>query len=411
MRLLLVEDKDSFRRLLIQALEGSAWDLTAVGDPMKALAALQATRFEVMVTDLRLPGFSGLELLKRAKRLQPDLRVVLMSAFGEPQDVVEAMRSGAEDFLPKPFDLDHFLAVLERLRALVGAPPPDPREPWIAQSPSMRALEEGLSRAAESDAPVLFLGERGVGKTRAARRLHSLRHPGAPFLALAADALDPEGPDAHQLTLLKGGSLYLADLGNLGASALPGLFKAMESPEGRAIHWSGSALDLADLPDRLRERLGVLCFPLLPLRDRREDILPLFRVLLEDAARRDGRPAPLIERNAERDLLKRDWPGNARELAWCTSLAVRSMDGAILGFLPRLSEGSGASPMAILWPEQGSLEAMLANVAKTAEASLLRRALEAHGGDTARTALALGLSPRTLTQRLREHRISIEDAP
>ena len=411
MRLLLVEDKDSFRRLLIQALEGSAWNLTAVGDPQEALAALQTTRFDAMVTDLRLPGFSGLELLNRAKRLQPDLRVVLMSAFGEPQDVVEAMRSGAEDFLPKPFDLDHFLAVLERLRALVGAPPPDPREPWIAQSPSMRALEEGLRRAAESDAPVLFLGERGVGKTRAARRLHSLRHPGAPFLALAAESIGPEGLDAHQLTLLKGGSLFLADLGGVAASALPGLFKAMESPEGRVIHWSGSAQNLTDLPDRLRERLGVLCFPLLPLRDRREDILPLFRVLLEEAARREGRPAPLIERNAERDLLKRDWPGNARELAWCTSLAIRSMDGAILGFLPRLSEGSGASPLAIPWPEPGPLEAMLASVAKTAEASLISRALAAHGGDTARTALDLGLTPRTLTQRLREHHIPIEDAP
>ena len=135
MDLLLVEDKDSFRRLLTQALEGSVWTVRAVADPQEALRILESQPFEVLVTDLRLPGMSGLELIRRAKRLHPGLRVVLMSAFGEPKDIVEAMRLGADDFLPKPFDLDAFTAVLERLRALVGAPPPDPAEPWIAHSP------------------------------------------------------------------------------------------------------------------------------------------------------------------------------------------------------------------------------------------------------------------------------------
>ena len=136
MDLLLVEDKDSFRRLLTQALEGSAWSVRAVADPRGALQALEAGPFHVMVTDLRLPGMSGLELIRRARQLQPGLRVVLMSAFGEPRDIVEAMRLGADDFLPKPFDLDAFLALLDRLRALVGAPPPDPAEPWVAHSPA-----------------------------------------------------------------------------------------------------------------------------------------------------------------------------------------------------------------------------------------------------------------------------------
>ncbi len=111
MDLLLVEDKDSFRRLLTQALEGSAWSVRAVADPQEALRALEAAPSHVLVTDLRLPGMSGLELIRRARQLHPTLRVVLMSAFGEPRDIVEAMRLGAEDFLPKPFDLDVFLAI------------------------------------------------------------------------------------------------------------------------------------------------------------------------------------------------------------------------------------------------------------------------------------------------------------
>jgi len=411
MRLLLVEDKDSFRRLLIQALADSPWEVTAVGDSVEALAALQGAGFEVMVTDLRLPGFSGLELLKRAKRLQPALRVVLMSAFGEPHDIVEAMRWGAEDFLPKPFDLDRFLDVLERLRALVGAPPPDPREPWIAQSPSLKALNEGLARAAESGAPVLFLGEQGAGKTRAARRLHSLRHPGAPFLLLTPETLDAETLAPRRLALLKGGSIFLPNLECLTESALSDLLQAMESPEGRAVCWSGSARQASDLPDRLRERIGVLCFPLLPLRERREDILPLFRAFLEAGARQQGRQLPLIEHNAERELLKRDWAGNARELAWSVAMALRAQEGAILSPLPHVAVGAGDSPLGLPWPAPASLETMLMAIEKAAEAPLLRRALASQGGDLAATATALGITPRTLSQRLRDHHISIEERP
>ncbi len=409
MRLLIVEDKDSFRRLLVQALEGSAWDVVAVGNPLEAFETLRREPFEAMVTDLRLPEFSGLELLKRAKRIQPGLRVVLMSAFGEPKDIVEAIRLGADDFLGKPFDLDLFNDVLERLRALVGAPPPDPREPWITLSPAMRAMDEGLSRAAESGANALFLGERGVGKQRAARRLHSLRHGAAPFFALASENLGPEGPDPARLALLKGGSLFLADLETLAASAIPGLLRALESEAGRRLHWMAGARDLASLAPTLRDRLGVLCFPLPPLRERREDILPLFRMFLEAQARSEGRPAPQIERGAERELLTREWQGNVRELAWCVSQALRTQEGNLLGILPRLPAGGLEASLCIPWPPPGTLESMQAAASKATEAQLLLRALQAHGNQITPAATELGITPRTLAQRLREHQIPIED--
>jgi len=409
MRLLIVEDKDSFRRLLVQALEGSGWEVVAVGNPAEAFDRLRSETFEAMVTDLRLPEFSGLELLKRAKRIQPGLHVVLMSAFGEPKDIVEAMRHGADDFLAKPFDLDLFHDVLERLRALVGAPPPDPREPWITQSPAMRTLNEGLSRAAESEANAIFLGERGVGKVRAARRLHSLRHAAAPFLALASDALGPEGPEPSRLELLKGGSLFLAALETLSPSSIPGLLRAMESEAGRRIHWMASARDLASLAPAVRDRLGVLCFSLPPLRERKEDILPLFRMFLEAGARREGRPVPLMERTAERELLTREWRENVRELAWCVSQALRTQEGAILGPLPNLVSGFADSLLCLPWPEPGPLDLMQATVGKAAEDQLLRRAIQIHGGDVTQTAATLGITARTLMQRLREHRIPIED--
>jgi DNA-binding NtrC family response regulator len=404
MRLLLVEDKDSFRRLLVQALADSAWDVLAVGDPREALEALERSPFEVLVTDLRLPGFSGLELLKRAKRMHPALRIVLMSAFGEPKDIVEAMRSGADEFLPKPFDLDVFVAVLDRLLALVTAPPPDPREPWIIQSSAMRTLDQGLSRAAESNVPSLFCGERGVGKLRAARRLHSLWNPQGPFLAVSAVNL----PAERQLRLLAQGSLYLTDLEDLPPAQVQVLQSTLESEAGASVRWMGGAQTLSQVPEALRLRLGVLCFDIPPLRERKEDVLPLFRRLLEAASRQEGRTTPLVERATEKELLQRSWPGNIRELAWCVSQALRATRGSILATLP--SPGLNDEALCIPLPGPGPLETMLSELVKTAEPALLRRALEMNRHDPVAAAAALGLTSRAFTQRLREYRIPLEEA-
>ena len=402
MRLLLVEDKESFRRLLVQALAGSSWDVLAVGDPREGMEALERSSFEVLVTDLRLPGFSGLELLRRAKRMHPGLRIVLMSAFGEPRDIVEAMRCGADEFLPKPFDLDHFHAVLEHLLALVEAPPPDPREPWVVHSPAMKALDQALAKAADSRVPVLFLGEKGVGKLRAARRLHTLGTPQEPFLRVSAASL----PDERHLKLFSHGSIYLTDLEGLSSAQVQALAEVMER-EGD-IRWMGAARAMKEIPASLQLRLGVLCFQLPPLRERKEDVLPLFRSFLETAVRQDGRPFPLVERSVERDLLLRAWPGNIRELAWCTAEALRATSGAILASLPAPASTLEAT-LCIPLPVPAPLDVMLSELVKAAEPALLRRALESCGRDPSAAAAALGLTTRAFMQRLRECRILLEE--
>jgi DNA-binding NtrC family response regulator len=405
MRLLLVEDKDSFRRLLVQAL-GDAWEVTAVGDPQAALAALAAAPFEILVTDLRLPGMSGLELLKAAKRRHPGLRAVLMSAFGEPRDIVEAMRWGADDFLPKPFDLDQFEAVLERLRALAEAPPPDPREPWIVHSPAMRELDLALAKAADTGFPVLFQGEPGTGKGRAARRLHALRHPQAPYLCLSAPSLPADGPETR-LARLQGGSVHVSELEELAPDGWRPLVRAMDSELGRGIHWLGSCRDLAALAEPLRERMGVIVFSLPPLRERREDILPMFRAFLDARARQDGRPVPMLERGVEKQLLQCDWPGNLGQLAWVVGHAWRATTGPVLAPLPFGPEAGEA--LVLPWPAPGNLAVMLASVEQAATAALVRKALEGHRQDPARVAQGLGLAPRRFAGILREHHISLEE--
>lgn len=408
MDLLLVEDKDSFRRLLTQALAGSVWTVRAVADPREALAALEAEPFQVLVTDLRLPGISGLELIRRARRLQPGLRVVLMSAFGEPRDIVEAMRLGADDFLPKPFDLDAFLALLDRLRALVGAPPPDPGEPWVVHSPAMQHLDGALRQAAETTLPVLFRGEHGSGRERCARRLHSLRHPAAPYLSLPAATLGPEGPDPRTLRLLEGGTLFLGGLEHLAPEAALALARAMEGAPGSRLSWLGGLDPDTRLAPELAQRLGALELRIPPLRERREDILPLARVLLGRAVRPDGRPLPWLERAAERQLLEHPWPGNVRELEVLVGRTLLLSEGPALRRFPDLGLGT-ATPLCVAWPPSGSLEAMLKVATQAAEAQLLQRALAEAEGDLPRAAAALEVSVRTLGQRLREHAIPLED--
>ena len=408
MDLLLVEDKDSFRRLLSQALEGTVWKVKAVADPQEALRAMEAQPFHVLVTDLRLPGMSGLELIRRARQLHPSLRVVLMSAFGEPKDIVEAMRLGADDFLPKPFDLDAFLALLDRLRALVGAPPPDPAELWIAHSPVMQALEAALRQAAASALPVLFRGERGSGRERCARRLHVLRHPAAPYLSLPAATLGPEGPDPRMLQLLEGGSLFIPGLEHLSSAAAGPLARAMDSGSGSRIAWMGG-LDLeGSLAPDLAQRLGSLELRVPALRERREDLLALTRQLLKVAAQREGRPAPWLERGAERQLLDHSWPGNVRELEVLLGRTLLFDEGRAIRTFPELGLGQ-AAPLCLPWPEAGSLDGMLKAVARSAEAKLLQKAMTQAAWDLPQAAEALGLTVRTMAQRLRDHGISLED--
>ena len=408
MDLLLVEDKDSFRRLLSQALAGSAWNVNAVADPQEALRALESQPYHVMVTDLRLPGMTGLELIRRARRLHPSLRMVLMSAFGEPKDIVEAMRLGADDFLPKPFDLDAFLALLDRLRALVGAPPPDPAEPWVAHSPAMQALDGALRQAATSALPVVFRGERGSGRERCARRLHTLRHPATPYLSLPAATLGAEGPDLRTLQLLEGGSLFLGGLEHLAPTAAAPLARAMDSEPGRRIAWMGGVDASGVLAPDVAQRLGSLELRVPPLRDRREDLLSLARLLLDQAAKREGRPSPWLERTAERQLLGHPWPGNVRELEVLAGRTLLFADSHAIRTFPDLGLGL-AAPLCLPWPEPGGLDLMLKAVARSAEAQLLLRALTDAGGDLPRAAEALGLTLRTLAQRLRDHGIPLED--
>jgi DNA-binding NtrC family response regulator len=272
----------------------------------------------------------------------------------------------------------------------------------------MQALESELRQVASSSLPVVFRGEQGSGRERCARRLHVLRHSAAPYLMLPASTLGPDGPEAELLQLVEGGSLFLAGLEHLSAAASGALARAMDSGPGRRLAWMGGVDPQGVLAPEIAQRLGSLELRVPPLRDRREDLLALTRQLLDQAAKREGRPAAWLERSAERQLLEHDWPGNVRELEVLVGRTLLHSQGLAVRNFPDLGLGLDA-PLLLPWPKPGPLEEMLKAVARPAEAQLLRRALLNAAGELPRAAESLGLTVRTLAQRLRDHGIPLDD--
>jgi transcriptional regulator with AAA-type ATPase domain len=210
------------------------------------------------------------------------------------------------------------------------------------------------------------------------------------------------------LQLLEGGSLYLAGLEHLSATVAGPLARAMDSEPGRHLAWMGGVDPQGVLAPDIAQRLGSLELRVPSLRERREDLLALTRLLLEQGAKREGRPAAWLERSAERQLLNHDWPGNVCELEVLVGRTLLFSEGLAIRAFPDLGLGLEA-PLFLPWPKVGGLEGMLKAVARSAEAQLLRRALTSADGDPSRAAEALELTVRTLAQRLRDHGIPLED--
>jgi DNA-binding NtrC family response regulator len=406
MRLLLVEDKDSFRRTLLKALEGSGWEAIEAATPDKALEVLESGPTEAMVTDMRMPGFSGLELIKKAKRISPAIKIILISAFAEPKDIVEAISSGADDFIPKPFDLDFFLGRLEKIRASILSPPPDPSEPWVAASKDMLAVEKKLRAVADTGLPVLFCGQAGTGRARAARRLHVLRNAIAPFYSAFARDLGPNSFSEALLKSLEGGSALLIDLESLPAAALQMLLGCLERHPG--VCWMGTCKDSSDLPEPLKSRIGIIDLALAPLAQRKDDILPIFHSHLIDICKKAGRAAPAVDRQIEKGLLAREWSGNVLELVWATAEVARVCTcGAILELPSQLSQMNQS--MLLPKPKKDKLANMLQEISHSAEKRLLEEALLEANGDPSIAAKNLGLATKNYVHKLRVYDISLKN--
>src|SRR6478672_4191276 len=454
-----VDDDRSVRFVLATALREAGYRVSAFGDAGEALDALTThSPPALVITDVRMPGDSGLVLLDKLKQGRPNLPVIVMSAHTDVASTAGAFRGGAHEFLSKPFDLDEAVALARRAlpQADEIAPPASPMplasEEFLAlvgDAPAMRALFRAIGRLAQAPLSVLVTGETGTGKELVARALHR-ESPRAsrPFVALNTAAIPSElleselfGHEAGAFTgagkrhigrfeQANGGTLFLDEIGDMPAALQTRLLRVLA--EGEFFRVGGRELIRVDVrvvaathqplealveQGRFRadllHRLDVVRLRLPPLRDRREDIPQLAARFMAGAARRLQVPAKTLSAAALERLRAHHWPGNVRELEnICWRLAalapgevVTAADLAdVLPDAPTSADADAAWLQRLDGWARGQLQAGVEDLhaqARQAFDRVLLQAAMAHcNGHRGEAAAALGLGRNTVTRKL-----------
>ena len=454
--ILLVEDKDSLRTMLRHALEAQDHTVIEARDQAEAVAALQSARPGVVLSDLRLPNGDGFGVLRAAKELDPELPVIVMTAFGSIQDAVAAMKEGALDFLAKPVDPEHLLLMVERalaqrrlatenillkdeLAQRRGAPQ------IIGEDPKLQQVSVALQRAAGTDTTVLLEGESGTGKELFARALHLLSpRADGPFVAINCAAI-PEtlletelfGHEKGAFTgaanrkpgkfeLAHRGTLFLDEIGDLPLSLQAKILRALEEKafervggtsllhvDVRVVAATNRNLRQAVAARQFREdlffRLSVFPITIPPLRERQSDIPMLSKHFIERFCRDLNKKPLSLAPSAVDELAAYQWPGNVRELQNCIERAVILTEGDTiharhlsLSFRDAAPAAGDGSP----WDGidlSGTMAAATARVVAEVERRKIEQALAETGGNRARAAESLQLGFKAFTAKLREH--------
>ncbi|UXY55906.1 sigma-54-dependent transcriptional regulator [Pseudomonas tohonis] len=411
-------------------------DITSigVGSAEEALERVNADFAGIVISDIRLPGIDGLELLARLKARDRSLPVVLITGHGDISMAVGAMRDGAYDFMEKPFSPERLVDVARRAleqrglarevsalrRQLAGRQSLEQR--IIGRSPAMQALRELIANVADTAANVLIEGETGTGKELVARCLHDYsRRQSNQFVALNCGGLpenlfDSEifGHEAHAFTgagkrrigkieHAHNGTLFLDEIESMPMNLQIKFLRVLQeqtlerlgSNQPIPVDCRVVAATKADLDEQgkagqfrsdLYYRLNVVTLELPPLRDRREDILLLFDHFLQLASLRFDRAVPELDRATVSSLMAHDWPGNVRELR---NVAERFALG-----LPVFKK----TGLALDGNEPSFAEAV-----EAFERSLLGDALERHGGNLSQAAIALGMAKTTLFDKVKKY--------
>jgi two-component system response regulator HydG len=380
-RVLVVDDDPESREALGLVFSGDSGTCHLVGSATDALDVLAQGAFDVVVSDVRMDGMNGLELLDRVKKSQPLLPFVMISGAGKGRDAIDSMKRGAFEYMAKPFDPDELrraviAALGERLRPVgdgdikrQSSPPPALGScEIIGPGPAMRALQASIDRVAESSAPVLVTGETGVGKELVARAIHARgERRNRTFIAVNTSAVQGDLFESEVfghvrgaftgaaqsrkglLTEADGGTLLLDEIGDMPMSMQSKLLRVLQFGEVRPVgsdrvHFVDVRIIAAthrDLPALVREgrfredlyfRLNVLPVFVPPLRDRREDIPVLVEHFLAEARQRAPRsPVRAVDDEGMRALVAAPWAGNVRELASAIERAVVFSSDETLG--------------------------------------------------------------------------------
>jgi len=453
--LVIIEDEAVLARNLGKAFSRRGFTVREAGTIAEGLRAVEEARPEVVLMDLRLPDGSGLDALPRVLAADPDVAVIMMTAYGSVADAVQAMQHGARDFVLKPFDLDEIRMRVERAvgtararREIAYYREREAAEATIiGASPAIDRLRELVARLGRATAPrgaaptVLLLGETGSGKGHVARAIHATggRREG-PFIEVNCTALPEQlveaelfGHERGAFTDAKtarpglfetadGGTIFLDEIGHVAAPLQAKFLKVVEEKTVRRIGATAAravdvqiiaatsrdieaAVQLGEFRDDLYQRLSVAVIRIPPLRERGEDTVLLARTFLEQASRRYAAPQRPLSPAAEEAIRRYAWRGNVRELQNVMERVVLFTDSdpvtaEDLALSPPVAPGTvGAAPGGVVridFPDGGlSLEAV--------ERALLVAALERAGGNQTRAARLLAVSRDTLRYRIEKY--------
>ncbi len=448
--ILLVEDKDSLREMLRRTLLAQGYTVEEAPDAYEAKRRLASNRFLIVLTDLRLPAGSGLEVLRSAKEADPQVVVIVMTAYGTVEEAVQAMKDGAAEFLTKPVDTDHLLLLVSRAldqRRLMteyvllkeehqrrfGLPR------VLGEHPALKETMLAIQRAAPTDATVLVLGESGTGKELMARSLHQLSNRAkGPFVALNCAAI-PEtllenelfghekgaftgatGRKVGKVEMAHQGTLFLDEIGDMPIGVQAKILRLVQerqfervggvqtiSVDVRVVAATNRDLRQAVANKEFREdlyfRLSVLPVEIPPLRRRRTDITILADAFLERYAREMGRKNLKFSDASRQALVEHAWPGNVRELQNAIERAVILANGASIEPEDLRIAGDRRDGPALgdVLNLTGTLDEVQARAQERIEAETIALALAAADGDKDQAAQRLGISASTLGRRLK----------
>ncbi|HEY0455518.1 MAG TPA: sigma-54 dependent transcriptional regulator [Verrucomicrobiae bacterium] len=436
-RILVVDDDPSQRSLLQSFLSSQGLDITCASSGEKALELLRSGEFAMMISDVRMPGLSGLETMRRARKEHAHLPILLVTAYADIRDAVGAMRDGAVNYLSKPIDLDELLASVRLATGLAREAPlelaPEKELPanLLAKSPLMRALLRDASLIAPSESRVLITGESGVGKEVIADVIHAWSPRAAGPMVKVNCAAIPEtlleselfghekgsftGASAQRIGRFEqagGGTIFLDEIAEMSPQLQAKLLRVTQDgrfqrvgsnaeiqANARILAASNRNLEEEVRQGRFREdlyyRLNVVELNVPPLRERREDVLPLASLFITSFTQGRARfSASVIE-----CLERYDWPGNVRELRNAMERATLLSRGEMImpEHLPaRISSAVSAA---------GAPTEMDAERLEEIERQAVLQTLRKHEFNRSETARALGISRRALLyklQRLRE---------
>jgi two-component system response regulator FlrC len=444
--ILIVDDEEGIREFLADALADDGHDIATAPDGLAAVALLHDRAFDLMITDLRMPGaLDGVDLLRKAKADQPDIEVIVLTAYGSVDTAVEAMKLGAFDYLQKPLSSPSELRLLvgralERRRLLslrdAAVRENESLPPLTYGDPVMLPVVRAIEKVAPTNATVLLLGESGTGKEVAARTIHRLsRRSDGPFIAVNAAAITDTLMESEifghekgaftgaaamrrgRLELADGGTLFLDEIGELKPELQAKLLRVLQERRFERVggtrtievdvRWiAATNRDLqamvrdGDFREDLYHRLAVFPIEMPPLRERRQDIGPLAETLLARISAQLGRPPLRLDDGARARIAAATWRGNVRELANTLERAAILAEGDVVGGEDLSLDPVGASPDGRVSAAGADDDAQtMAGIEREA----IRRTLAEVGGNRRLAAERLGIGLRTLYDKLRRY--------